>query len=99
MQIIIGNALLAFMCLQNTLCIVYISIPLEKSKRTDGRPESIHSVDSVNLDELINANYTADMEDETDLTDLANLDIIDDSTEDFWKVNQVNAVINVEVHV
>ncbi|RCI03364.1 hypothetical protein CU098_012169 [Rhizopus stolonifer] len=64
------------------------SIPLEKSKRTDGRPESIHSVDSVNLDELINANYTADMEDETDLTDLANLDIIDDSTEDFWKVNQ-----------
>jgi hypothetical protein len=46
-------------------------------------------VDSVNLDELINANYTADMDDETDLPDLANLDIIDDSTEDFWNLNPV----------
>lgn len=67
----------------------HISISVEKTKRSDGRPESVHSVDSVNLDELINANYTVDMDDETDLTDLANLDIIDDSTEDFWNLNQV----------
>ncbi|KAG1145938.1 hypothetical protein G6F37_011567 [Rhizopus arrhizus] len=65
-------------------------ISIEQTKRKDGRPESIRSVDSVNLDELINANYTADMDDETDLPDLANLDIIDDSTEDFWNLNPVD---------
>ncbi|KAI9282225.1 hypothetical protein BY458DRAFT_169099 [Sporodiniella umbellata] len=51
------------------------------------RAESIHSIDSVDLDDLINANYTTDMGDETDLPDLAYLDIIDDSTEDFWNLN------------
>ncbi|KAG1541059.1 hypothetical protein G6F46_011630 [Rhizopus delemar] len=65
-------------------------ISIEQTKRKDGRPGSIRSVDSINLDELINANYTADMDDETDLPDLANLDIIDDSTEDFWKLNSVD---------
>jgi hypothetical protein len=40
------------------------------------------------LDELINANFTGDMDDETDLPDLADLDL-DDSTDDFWKMNDV----------
>ncbi|KAG0165774.1 hypothetical protein DFQ28_002813 [Apophysomyces sp. BC1034] len=54
-----------------------------------GRPESIASIsseDSVNLEELINANFTEDVDDETDLPDLAGLDL-DDSTEDFWKMD------------
>lgn len=71
------------------VCLCTSSISIEQTKRKDGRPGSIRSVDSVNLDELINANYTADMDDETDLPDLANLDIIDDSTEDFWNLNPV----------
>jgi hypothetical protein len=49
---------------------------------------SIGSEDSVNLDELINANFTADMDDETDLPFLASLDL-DDSREDFWKIDTV----------
>lgn len=42
---------------------------------------------SVDLDDLINANFTTDMVDETDLPDLATLEL-DDSNEDFWKVKQ-----------
>jgi hypothetical protein len=49
---------------------------------------SISSQDSINLDELIKANFTTDMDDETDLTALAALDL-DDSNEDFWKIDTV----------
>jgi hypothetical protein len=49
---------------------------------------SISSQDSINLEELINANFTTDMDDETDLTALAALDL-DDSNEDFWKIDTV----------
>ncbi|GAN02059.1 hypothetical protein MAM1_0016d01498 [Mucor ambiguus] len=55
------------------------------------RPSSLASIsseDSVNLDELINANFTTDMDDETDLSALASLEL-DDSNEDFWKVDNV----------
>ncbi|KAL0582057.1 hypothetical protein ABG067_008344, partial [Albugo candida] len=64
------------------------SIPIETNikKNKNGRPGSIASEDSVNLDELINANYTVDMDDETDLPDLAALEL-DDSTDDFWKLD------------
>lgn len=63
------------------------SIPTENTRKSrNGRPGSIASEDSVNLDELINANFTADMDDETDLPDLAALDL-DDSNEDFWKLD------------
>ena len=64
---------------------VFNRIPLETGNRRNGRPESIASEDSVNLDDLINNNFTADMEDETDLSDLANLDL-DDSADDFFKM-------------
>ncbi|KAI7873611.1 uncharacterized protein EV154DRAFT_527838 [Mucor mucedo] len=47
---------------------------------------SISSEDSINLDDLINANFTTDMEDETDLSALSALDL-DDSHEDFWKMD------------
>ncbi|CAO3673229.1 unnamed protein product [Rhizopus microsporus] len=69
-------------------------IPIEKTKRKDGRPESIASEDSVNLEELINANYTADMDDETDLLDLADLNLIDDSADDFWQLNKTTETLN-----
>jgi hypothetical protein len=50
---------------------------------------SISSEDSVDLDELINVNYTTIMEEEeADLTVLSLLDL-DDSKEDFWKVDTV----------
>lgn len=52
------------------------------------RPLSISSEDSINLDELINANFTTCMDDETDLTNLASIDL-DDSNEDFWKLDNV----------
>jgi hypothetical protein len=50
---------------------------------------SLASEDSVNLDDLIKANFTLDMDDETDLPNLANLDLGDDSKEDFWKMDKV----------
>ncbi|KAI8146090.1 hypothetical protein BJV82DRAFT_405403 [Fennellomyces sp. T-0311] len=59
-------------------------------RRAKGRPLSIASIsseDSVNLDELIKANYASDMDDETDLPDLADLDL-DDSDEEFWKMDE-----------
>ncbi|KAI8332489.1 hypothetical protein BC941DRAFT_131984 [Chlamydoabsidia padenii] len=49
---------------------------------------SIASEDSVNLDDLIKANFTLDMDDETDLPNLASLDLGDDSKEDFWKMDK-----------
>ncbi|CEG67952.1 hypothetical protein RMATCC62417_04294 [Rhizopus microsporus] len=49
---------------------------------------SISSEDSANLDELINGNFTTSMEEETDLNDLSLLDL-DDSKEDFWKVDNI----------
>ncbi|KAI8975359.1 hypothetical protein BDF20DRAFT_601319 [Mycotypha africana] len=52
------------------------------------RPGSLTSEDSVNLDELINANYTSDVDNETDLPDLGELDI-DDSVDDFWRLDKV----------
>ncbi|KAG0749792.1 hypothetical protein G6F57_006818 [Rhizopus arrhizus] len=48
---------------------------------------SISSEDSIDLDELINVNYTTIMEEEeADLSVLSLLDL-DDSKEDFWKVD------------
>lgn len=68
---------------------MFNSIPVEHIRNNrNGRPGSITSEDSVNLEELINANFTADMDDETDLPDLADLDL-DDSTDDFWKLDKV----------
>ncbi|KAI8142262.1 hypothetical protein BJV82DRAFT_151605 [Fennellomyces sp. T-0311] len=69
-------------------------IPIGKSSRRlqNGRPESISSVssgDSVNLDDLIKNNFTVQVDDETDLPNLADLDL-DDSADDFWKMNDVN---------
>ncbi|KAL9558108.1 hypothetical protein MBANPS3_001057 [Mucor bainieri] len=64
----------------------FITSPTKKT-----RPSSLASIsseDSVNLDELINANFTTDMDDETDLSALASLEL-DDSNEDFWKVDNV----------
>lgn len=52
---------------------------------------SISSEDSANLDELINGNFTTSMEEETDLNDLSLLDL-DDSKEDFWKVDNVRQI-------
>ncbi|KAI7872899.1 hypothetical protein BDF14DRAFT_1877362 [Spinellus fusiger] len=53
------------------------------------------SEDSINLEDLIKANFTADMDDETDLSNLADLDL-DDSTEDFWKMNLHSALEEME---
>lgn len=67
----------------------FYSIPVDHRRIRKGRPESISSIsseDSINLDELINANFTVDVDEETDLPDLADLDL-DDSTEDFWKMD------------
>ncbi|KAI8090208.1 uncharacterized protein B0P05DRAFT_584424 [Gilbertella persicaria] len=44
------------------------------------------SEDSISLDELINANFTTNMADETDLPALASLEL-DDSKEEFWRVD------------
>ncbi|CAO3703751.1 unnamed protein product [Rhizopus stolonifer] len=44
-------------------------VVVDSMLKNSSRPESIHSVDSVNLDDLISANYTADMDDETNLSD------------------------------
>jgi hypothetical protein len=55
------------------------------------RPSSLASIsseDSVNLEDLINANFTTDMDDETDLSALASLEL-DDSNEEFWKIDNV----------
>lgn len=52
---------------------------------------SISSEDSINLEELISANFTTDMEDETDLSALSALDL-DDSNEEFWKMDNVNTL-------
>ena len=63
------------------------SIPTENTRNHhEGRANSITSEDSVNLDKLIDANYTVDMDDETDLPDLAALEL-DDSADDFWKLD------------
>ncbi|OBZ82111.1 hypothetical protein A0J61_09838, partial [Choanephora cucurbitarum] len=70
-------------------------IPTQIRKSKNGRAGSITSEDSVNLDDLINANFTTDMDDETDLPDLADLDL-DDSTDDFWKLDGVSFVLNKE---
>ncbi|KAK4521374.1 uncharacterized protein ATC70_011989 [Mucor velutinosus] len=70
------------------------SIPIEHVRNNrSGRPGSIASEDSVNLDELINANFTVDMDDETDLPDLADLDL-DDSNDDFWKMEKSDTISN-----
>ncbi|KAL7321660.1 hypothetical protein PS15m_001406 [Mucor circinelloides] len=70
------------------------SIPIEHVRNDrSGRPGSIASEDSVNLDELINANFTVDMDDETDLPDLADLDL-DDSNDDFWKLEKNDTISN-----
>ncbi|KAI9497673.1 hypothetical protein BDB00DRAFT_586083 [Zychaea mexicana] len=65
-------------------------IPTVKSRHlANGRPESISSVssaDSVNLDDLIKNNFTNQVDDETDLPNLADLDL-DDSADDFWKMS------------
>ncbi|KAI8888788.1 hypothetical protein K501DRAFT_329651 [Backusella circina FSU 941] len=53
----------------------------------EGCANSIVSEESVNLDELINNNFTTDMDDETDLPDLAKLEL-DDSKEDFWSLEK-----------
>lgn len=76
----------------------FARIPVSASQKTT-RPLSISSIsseDSVNLDELIKANYTSDMDDETDLPDLATLDL-DDSDEEFWKLDEVGTqtILNV----
>lgn len=68
--------------------------PHYSSQSRKERPSSLASIsseDSVNLDELINANFTTDMDDETDLSALASLEL-DDSNEDFWKVDNVSMV-------
>lgn len=68
------------------------SIPVERQPLKPGRPASIASVsstDSINLDELIKNNYTEKVDDETDLPNLAGLDL-DDSTDDFWKMDDVS---------
>lgn len=73
------------------------SIPIEHVRNDrSGRPGSIASEDSVNLDELINANFTVDMDDETDLPDLADLDL-DDSNDDFWKLEKVPFILYVNI--
>ncbi|KAG2236497.1 hypothetical protein INT48_000797 [Thamnidium elegans] len=58
---------------------------------------SISSEDSINLEELISANYTADMDDETDLPDLSALDL-DDSNEDFWKMDNFLTHLSMPTH-
>lgn len=50
---------------------------------------SLGSTDSANLDDLIRNNCVAQVDDETDLPDLADLDL-DDSADDFWKMNDVS---------
>ncbi|CDH53314.1 predicted protein [Lichtheimia corymbifera JMRC:FSU:9682] len=64
-----------------------ISVPASQKAARPLSISSISSEDSVNLDELIKANYTSDMDDETDLPDLAALDL-DDSDEEFWKLDE-----------
>ncbi|KAI9310970.1 hypothetical protein BX666DRAFT_1882099 [Dichotomocladium elegans] len=67
------------------------SISTDNHRPQLGRPASISSIssaDSINLDELIRNNYTEQVDDETDLLNLADLDI-DDSTDDFWKMDDI----------
>ncbi|KAI8344713.1 hypothetical protein BC941DRAFT_409423 [Chlamydoabsidia padenii] len=52
------------------------------------RRGSSASEDSVDLEELIKANYTLNVDDETDLLDLATLDLDDDAKEDFWRMDK-----------
>ncbi|KAF7728117.1 hypothetical protein EC973_006632 [Apophysomyces ossiformis] len=57
-------------------------------------PESLSSVsseDSIDLDDLINANFTTSMEDETDLPELSTLDL-DDSKESFWNLDVLHGL-------
>lgn len=73
--------------------LIHIYIHISNPSRRE-RPSSLASIgseDSVNLDELINANFTTDMDDETDLSALASLEL-DDSNEDFWKVDNVSII-------
>ncbi|OAD72342.1 hypothetical protein PHYBLDRAFT_159129 [Phycomyces blakesleeanus NRRL 1555(-)] len=77
-------------------------IPIETNSRhrRQGRPESISSIgseDSVDLQDLINANFTVDMDDETNLTDLAELGLED--SEDFLKTYEVSSKENKGVNV
>ncbi|KAI8968298.1 hypothetical protein BDF20DRAFT_839420 [Mycotypha africana] len=56
------------------------------------RPSSILSIsseDSVNLNDLINANYGTDMDEELELPNFALLDLVDDSSEEFWKLDNI----------
>ncbi|KAI9315511.1 hypothetical protein BX666DRAFT_1878744 [Dichotomocladium elegans] len=53
---------------------------------------SISSNESVNLDELIKNNFTAQVDDETDLPNLADLDL-DDSADDFWKLDNTASIV------
>ncbi|KAI9476387.1 MAG: hypothetical protein EXX96DRAFT_577019 [Benjaminiella poitrasii] len=72
------------------------SIPTEKNRNNKhGRANSIASEDSINLDDLIKDNFTGDMDDETDLPDLANLDL-DDSTEEFWKLDNNDMISSLD---
>lgn len=76
---------------QGFLIHAFISTCSPSRKERPSSLASISSEDSVNLDELINANFTTDMDDETDLSALASLEL-DDSNEDFWKVDNVSMV-------
>ncbi|KAI7863229.1 hypothetical protein BDF14DRAFT_1388713 [Spinellus fusiger] len=67
-----------------------IAMPTIRQVRKE-RPESISSIsseDSVNLEALISTHFTADMDQETDLSALAELDL-DDSNENFWNMDDV----------
>lgn len=68
---------------------------IHNSSSRKERPSSLASIsseDSVNLEDLINANFTTDMDDETDLSALASLEL-DDSKEEFWKIDNVSCII------
>ncbi|KAI9484208.1 MAG: hypothetical protein EXX96DRAFT_607098 [Benjaminiella poitrasii] len=61
----------------------------ESSSIQKERPLSLQSISSeasVNLEDFINANFTTNMDDETDLPSLSLLGL-DDSDEEFWKVD------------
>ncbi|KAG0171288.1 hypothetical protein DFQ30_001187 [Apophysomyces sp. BC1015] len=58
----------------------------QSPRERPGSMSSVSSEDSVNLDDLINANFTVAMDDETDLPELSTLDL-DDSKDNFWNVD------------
>lgn len=73
---------------------------LFEERRRNHRSASISSLgstDSANLDDLIRNNCVAQVDDETDLPDLADLDL-DDSADDFWKMNDVSLLLQVCIH-